>query len=120
MDPIPVPAPPREAYNQNRRVSDLLLSQVKHFQHIELKRGDLGIAPELARGVYTEAGAARYIAAMTNALRGAASSLPAQLAVAAAPAKKPLATIPGVPLPPGKGKKVARKRPAAKQTQRKK
>ena len=63
MDPIFVPAPPHSAYNPNRRVSDLLLSQVKHFQHVEHKRGDLGIDPQIARNVYTEGGAARYIAA---------------------------------------------------------
>ena len=70
MDPIFVPAPPHSAYNPNRRVSDLLLSQVKHFQHVELKRGDLGIDPQIARNVYTEGGAALYIAAVTKALRG--------------------------------------------------
>lgn len=70
MDTIPVPPPPRSAYNPNRRVSDLLLSQVKHFQHVEMKRGDLGISSEIARDVYTEGGAARYIAAVTRALRG--------------------------------------------------
>ncbi len=48
MDPILVPAPPRSSYNQNRRVSDLLYNQLRHFQHVELKRGDLGIDPEIA------------------------------------------------------------------------
>jgi len=70
VDPIAVPAPPRSAYNPNRRVSDLLYSQLKHFQHVELKRGDLGIDPEIARNIHTEAGAAQYIAAITRALRG--------------------------------------------------
>jgi hypothetical protein len=69
VDPIPVPAPPRSAYNPNRRVSDLLYSQLNHFQHVELKRGDLGIDPELARNIHTEGGAAQYIAAITHALR---------------------------------------------------
>jgi len=69
VDPIPVPAPPRSAYNPNRRVSDLLYSQLNHFQHVELKRGDLGIDPELARNIHTEGGAAKYIAAVTHALR---------------------------------------------------
>jgi hypothetical protein len=69
VDPIAVAAPPRSAYNPNRRVSDLLFSQLKHFQHVELKRGDLGIDPEIARNIYTEGGAAQYIAAVTHALR---------------------------------------------------
>ncbi len=74
MDPIVVPAPPRSAYNQNRRVSDLLLSQLKHFQHVEKKSGDLGIDPEIARNIHTEAGAANYIAAITTALRDKGSA----------------------------------------------
>jgi hypothetical protein len=80
VNPIVVAAPPRSAYNPNRRVSDLLVSQLKHFQHVELKRGDLGIDPELARNSYTEGGAAQYIAAATSALRSRAP-------VAAAPPK---------------------------------
>ena len=67
MDPVVVPAPPRSAYNQNRRVSDLLYNQLRHFQHVVLKRGDLGIDPEIARNIHTEGGAAKYIAAVTRA-----------------------------------------------------
>ena len=88
MDPVLVPAPPRSAYNQNRRVSDLLLSQVKHFQHVEVKRGDLGIDPEIARNIHTEGGAAQYISAVTTALRGKAlvpSDTSGKLAVMATP-----------------------------------
>lgn len=100
MDPILVPAPPRSAYNPNRRVSDLLLSQLKHFQHVALKRGASGIAPDIARDIYTEAGAARYIAAVSRALRGTVASQPAELAAVSAlkPAKEPPTAIPGVPL----------------------
>jgi hypothetical protein len=132
MNPVPVPAPPRSAYNQNRRVSDLLLSQLKHFQHVQLKRGDLGIPAAMARDIYTEAGAARYIAAMTQALRGTISSQPTEVdeVRTATPAKKPLAAVSGVPLAAASGKiaapakksvakKSAAKR-AAKKTQRKK
>lgn len=86
MDPIFVPTPPRSVYNPNRRVSDLLLSQLKHFQHVELKRGDLGIDPQIARNVYTEGGAALYIAAVTNALRGVSRVVqPPKLAVMKSP-----------------------------------
>lgn len=100
MNPVPVPAPPRSAYNPNRRVSDLLLSQIRHFQHLELKRGDLGIPAAMARDIYTEAGAARYIAAMTHALRGTTASQPREVdeVSTAAPAKKPLSAVPGLPL----------------------
>jgi hypothetical protein len=102
VNPILVPAPPRSAYNPNRRVSDLLLSQVRHFQHIELKRGDVGIPADVARDVYTEGGAARYIAALTKALRGkpaapaaAAQPKPAKptnIAVLPQPKQSPAAT----------------------------
>lgn len=70
MDPIVVPAPPRSSYNPNRRVSDLIKSQIEFFQHIELKRGDLAIDPKIAGNIDTEAGAAQYIAAVTHSLRG--------------------------------------------------
>jgi hypothetical protein len=132
MNPILVPAPPRSAYNQNRRVSDLLLSQIRHFQHVELKRGDLGIPAAMARDIYTEAGAARYIAAMTHALRGTTVSQPREVddVRTAAPGKKPPSAVPGLPLPTVSGKitapakksvakKSAAKR-AAKKTPRKK
>jgi hypothetical protein len=69
VEPIVVPAPPRSAYNRNRRISDLLLSQLKHFQHVEKKSGDFGIDPEIARNIHTEGGAAKYIAAITTTLR---------------------------------------------------
>lgn len=80
MDPIVVPAPPRSSYNPNRPVSDLIASQLKRFQELEHKRGDLGIDPEIASNIHTEGGAAQYIAAATHALR---SKTP----VAAAPPK---------------------------------
>ncbi|WP_158942878.1 hypothetical protein [Granulicella sp. S190] len=88
MDSIPVPAPPPSAYNPNRRVSDLILGQLKHFQHVEQKHGNLGIDPALARDIYTEAGAARYITAITRALRGRAAAQPVA------------ATSPSTPPPP--------------------
>ena len=96
MDPILVPAPPRSAYNPNRRVSDLLYSQLQHFQHIEKKRGDLGIDPAISSNIHTEGGAALYIAAVTRALRGTAAAAPAKLAVLPTPkpAKKPVASLP--------------------------
>jgi hypothetical protein len=93
MDPIVVPAPPSDSYNPNRRVSDLILGQLKHFQHVETKHGKLGIDPAVARDIYTEAGAARYITAITRALRGQSSAAPANLVV------MPLATAAPKPVP---------------------
>ena len=128
MDPIPVPAPPRSAYNQNRRVSDLLLSQLKHFQHVDQKHGALGIPADLTRDIHTEGGAARYIAAVTRALRGTVSPRPADLVAVTAPrrAKGRGATVPGsavaagtarIPAPTKKSaskKAVAKRRTARK------
>jgi hypothetical protein len=90
VEPIIVPAPPRSAYNHNRRISDLLLSQLKHFQHVEMKSGDLGIDPEIARNIHTEAGAAKYIAAVTTTLRARGLyGTATQPALSMVPAKKP-------------------------------
>jgi hypothetical protein len=122
VDPIPVPAPPRSAYNQNRRVSDLLLSQLKHFQHVDQKHGALGIPADLTRDIHTEGGAARYIAAVTRALRGTVSPQPADLVAVSAPrrAKGRRATVPGSAVAAGAAripaptKKTASKKAVAK------
>ena len=126
MHLIFVPAPPHSAYNPNRRVSDLLLSQVKHFQHVELKRGDLGIDPQIARNVYTEGGAALYIAAVTKALRGVSRAVQSpKLAVmrSPTPAKKSptqgLALAASAETPPAPTKKLASRKPAKKSAKKK-
>lgn len=72
METIRVPRPAPEAFHKNRRVSDLLLSQVEHFQHVAQKKS-LKIDPEVARDVQTEGGAARFIATVTRSLRGGAA-----------------------------------------------
>lgn len=137
MDPISVPAPPRSAYNQNRRVSDLLLSQLRHFQHVAEKHGALEIPAHLVRDIYTEVGASRYIAAVTRALRGAMPLPLADLALVSAPrrARTPRKTVAGsavaataakTPAPPKKSvakkaaKKAATKRRTARKSARKK
>jgi hypothetical protein len=71
VESIVVPAPPKSAFNKNRRVSDLLLAQLKHFQHVAHKQG-MQIDPALERDVATEAGAARYIATVTRQMRAQA------------------------------------------------
>ena len=88
MDPIPVPAPPKSAYNPQRKVSDLLEHQLKHFQHVELKNG-VKIDPALRRDIGTEAGAARYIAEMTRAIRSYSAAQPTGIAVVPAKRKRP-------------------------------
>lgn len=72
---IRVPRPPKESFNKQRPVSDLIRKQVEHFRHVESK---LSAAQRvgLPQGhVRTEQEAAQYIAAMTDILL--ATSAPA-------------------------------------------
>lgn len=68
MATIRVPGPPVEAFRKHRPISDLVKSQIKHFQHLEHKlRLDLPtkFSPH---DLTTEGAAARYIAEVTTAL----------------------------------------------------
>jgi hypothetical protein len=115
MEPIFVPAPAKSAFNKNRRVSDLLISQLKHFQHVEKKNG-IEIHPALAADIDTEAGAARYIAQITRAIR--AQAKPAGIAAVPASSAKPK-----LPAAPQSGLALAasaEKAPSGKPRKRKK
>jgi hypothetical protein len=68
MEPIHVPAPPKQAFNKHRRVSDLIRKQVVHFKHIEQKLPEHLRAALPQHHVVTEEDAARYIAPMTELL----------------------------------------------------
>ncbi len=70
MTAIQVPGAPKESFNKHRPISDLLLSQVKHFQHVEAKLDPSLRTNFSPRDVRTENTAAQYIAQMTNILRG--------------------------------------------------
>jgi hypothetical protein len=95
VEPIPVPAPPKTAFNKNRSVSDLLRAQLLHFQHVEQKRG-IQLDPALKRDLLTEAGAARYIASMTRAIRSQSQSKPEGIALVPSAGNPPsnLSTMP--------------------------
>ena len=69
MEIIRVPAPPKEAFNKHRPISDLIKAQVKHFKHLEhnLSWGERLQIPQ--HRITTEGEAAAYIAAMTRFLR---------------------------------------------------
>lgn len=76
MTTISVPGPARQSFNKNRPLSDLLKQQLKHFHHVEAR-----LAPDrrgnfTARDVATPEGASRYIAYMTNMLRGLPAEQP--------------------------------------------
>jgi hypothetical protein len=88
METIRILKPPKEAFNKNRRVSDLIRQQVNHLKHVEAKlpaEKRVGIPQHV---VVTEDDAARYIAAMTRLLRGepAAINTPVPISIPARPA----------------------------------
>jgi hypothetical protein len=78
MEPIRVPAPPKEAFNKHRRVSDLIRKQVNHFKHLEQKLPETVRTEIPQHPVVTEDDAARYVATMTHLLL--ARSTPTQKA----------------------------------------
>jgi hypothetical protein len=100
MDPIHVPGPPKEAFNKNRRVSDLIRAQVNHLKHLESK-----LPPNLRQGIpqhpiVTEDDAARYIAPMTRLLRAQGAAPPKAATPSAGPTlvpSSPPATSTGQP-----------------------
>ena len=70
MDPIRVPRPPKQSFNKNRPISDLLKAQVEHFQHLESKLESRMRSPLHPHELTTESAAANYIAHMTGVLLG--------------------------------------------------
>jgi hypothetical protein len=68
MEVINVPAPPKEAFNKHRRISDLIKAQVKHLKHVEEKMPADVKAALPKHAIVTENDAAIYIAAMTRVL----------------------------------------------------
>jgi hypothetical protein len=93
MATILVPGPPPQAFRKNRPISDLIKSQIKHFQHLEHKLHLTLPIKFSPHDLNTEAAASQYIAEMTAALRDravAAKSTPANIRVA--PPSKPYTT----------------------------
>jgi hypothetical protein len=87
MATIRVPAPPKQSFQKNRPISDLLASQIKHFQHIETKL-DLTM-PTSSHRIATENDAAQYIAQMTHALLNRTPQTPAAPGPTPPPGTKP-------------------------------
>lgn len=89
MEPIRIARPPKEAFNKNRPVSDLIRKQVEHFRHIEAKFSDAQRALLPQGHMRTEHEAAQYIAAMTQLLLSkpapATQPLPAPIVMPARP-----------------------------------
>ena len=84
---IRVPAPPKQSFQKNRPISDLLASQIKHFKHLETKL-DLTM-PTSPHRVATENDAAQYIAEMTHALLNSPPPTPAAPGPTPPPGTKP-------------------------------
>jgi hypothetical protein len=102
MATILVPGPPKESFNKDRRISDLLLSQVKHFQHVEAKL-DPSLRTNFSSRILTENAAAQYIAQMTDLLRGrtphkVATAAPILVPPRAKAAAKPVRRTKGIDL----------------------
>ena len=49
---ILVPRPPKESFNKQRPVSDLIRKQVEHFRHVESKNFPRRNAPDSRRGMF--------------------------------------------------------------------
>src|ERR1700722_20825285 len=100
MEPIRVPRPPSQAFNKNRRVSDLIRAQTNHLKHVEDK-----LSPSLRQqipqhAIVTEADAASYIAAMTRLFQtqeGTAGTFTAQQPATGQP----------IPIRPARGLRLA-------------
>jgi hypothetical protein len=68
MKSIQVPRPPKEAFNKDRPVSDLIRSQVEHFRHVESKLPQAQRSTLPQDYIRTEHEAAQYISEMTALL----------------------------------------------------
>jgi hypothetical protein len=99
MEPIHVPGPPKEAFNKNRRISDLIRAQINHLKHLEFKL-PANVRQQIPQHrIVTEDDAARYIAPMTRLLRAQA--------VAGAPAQTPVGVRRPTPIRPVQGLALA-------------
>ena len=88
MEPIRVPAPPKQAFNKHRRVSDLIRKQVHHFKHLEPKLPEHLRSALPQHPIVTEDDAARYIAPMTALLLSGSLAVPQPSPAATNSAKK--------------------------------
>jgi hypothetical protein len=121
MEPILVPKPPKEAFNKDRLISDLVRHQVEHFKHVEesLPADIRAKIPQHA--IVTENDAARYIHVMTTYLLSRPrTEQPARKAFAAKPLtpirpRRPL-TLAATATPVLKKSTAKEKAPAKKET----
>lgn len=117
MEPIHVPGPPKQAFNKNRPISDLIRAQVKHLKHVEasLSADQRSKIPQHA--ISTEDDAAQYIASMTSLFQTQPAS-PAKPAKPAAPVPikpaTPISTAPGLAIAASASPTSKKTKPKAK------
>ena len=97
MEPIHVPGPPKQAFNKNRPISDLITAQIKHLKHVEASmpaklRDEVSQHP-----ITTEGEAAKYIASMTKLFKSQATSQPVPIKPATPVITKPATPISAKP-----------------------
>jgi hypothetical protein len=112
MEPIVVPALPREAFNKHRPISDLVRNQVEHFRHVEEKLPKDVREKLPSHAITTEDEAARYIHAMTAYLLS--RPRPKKTVKKAVAIKPPAPTPPSKPLALAAAAAPAQKKSAAK------
>jgi hypothetical protein len=80
MEPIRVPAPPKEAFNKHRPMSDLIKAQIRHLKHVEEKLPASVRSTLPQHRIISENDAALYITSMTRLLTGqGAATKPASI-----------------------------------------
>jgi hypothetical protein len=118
MEPIHVPGPPKQAFNKNRPISDLIRAQVKHLKHVEasLPPDQRTAIPQ--HEITTESEAAQYIASMTNLFQSQATTSPVPIKPAAPVITKPAAPVvitkPAAPISTKPALSIAASAPATK------
>lgn len=121
MEPIRVPAPPKEAFNKHRRVSDLIRKQVNHFKHLEHRLPEHLRSALPQHHIVTEDDAARYIAPMTALLLSGSLAVPQPSPAATSPKKLPKSQAHGLSLAavaePSRKSSVRTSKPAKKAAQ---
>jgi hypothetical protein len=100
MEPIRVPRPPSQAFNKNRRISDLIRAQTNHLKHVEEKLSPSQRQQIPQHAIVTEADAAGYIAAMTRLFRAQGDSTATPSALQP-PTRQP------IPIRPATGLQIA-------------
>ena len=99
METIHVPAPPKQAFNKNRRISDLIRAQVNHLKHVEASLPADKRTKIPQHEITTESDAANYISAMTRLFQSKPAAAPAKPATPVTPVTVMTPATPVTPVP---------------------